>query len=216
MTRTVRLAAPTLAVFLAAPVAAQLALATPESADETPPATIVLDAAGSFSWLEFSAGFVASIAAHELAHLGTSLIVGGDPSVGFRNGRPVVYSGIDLDAHPHRQFAFAASGMGMQLLINEVVLDWPRGPGRAGEFERGLLAGGIGTVLFYFTIGRTSSVSDVRQMADNSGLSTWALTAIFGGVAATDVLRIALDQRYAHFFASPGPEGLRFGLTLTH
>ena len=68
-------------------------------------------------------------------------------------------------------------------------------------------------MLFYFTIGRTASVGDVSNMVDNSGFSAWGLSAIFGGVAALDVARIALRQRYAHFFAFPGREGaLHFGI----
>ena len=172
---------------------------------------------GSFSWLEFGVGFMASIVAHEAGHILASLAVGGDPSVGFDTGRPVVYSGIDAFAHPNKQFAFSASGMAVQLLINEVILDWPRGPGVAGEFERGMLASGVGTVLFYFTIGRNSSVGDVNWMARSSGLSKWGLTAIYGGVALSDVVRISLRERYAHFFAFPGSAGtLNIGMSLSH
>lgn len=172
----------------------------------------------SFSWPKFVAGFVASLAAHESGHLITSVVVGGSPSIGLDKGRPVVHSGIDPVLNPNRQFAFSAAGMAVQLLINEAILDWPRDqPGVAGEFERGVLAGGIGTVLFYFTAGRSSPVSDVQWMADTSGLSKWTLTAIFGGVAALDVARIALKERYAHFFAFPGPSGsLHLGLTVGH
>lgn len=170
----------------------------------------------SFSWPRFVGGFVASLAAHEAAHIAASLIVGGNPSIGFSSGRPVMHSGIDAVAHPNQQFAFSASGMVVQLLINEVILDWPRPErGIAGEFERGVLAGGVGTVLFYFTIGRGSGVSDVQWMDDTSGLSKWSLTAIFGGVAALDVARVLLDRRYARFFAFPDGAGqLHLGLTL--
>lgn len=171
---------------------------------------------GSFSWLEFGVGFIASIAAHDAGHLLTLLAVGGSPSVGFDAGRPVVHSNLDPVAHPNKQFAFAASGMAVQLLINEIILDWPRGLGVAGEFERGMLAGGIGTVLFYFTIGRNSTVGDVHWMARSSGLSKWGLTAVYGGVALTQVLRISLKQRYARFFAFPGSAGtLNIGMSLS-
>ncbi len=171
----------------------------------------------SFSWLKFGMGFMASIAAHEAGHILTSLAVGGDPSVGFDTGRPVVYSGIDAFAHPNKQFAFSASGMAVQLLINEAILDWPHAQGVAGEFERGMLASGIGTVLFYFTVGRNSSVGDVDWMARSSGLSKWGLTAIYGGIALSDVLRISLRERYAHFFAFPGSTGaLNIGMSLSH
>lgn len=171
----------------------------------------------SFSWPRFVGGFVASLATHEAAHIAVSLIVGANPSIGFNSGRPVMHSGIDAIAHPDQQFAFSASGMVVQLLINEVILDWPRPDrGIAGEFERGVLAGGVGTVLFYFTIGRGSGVSDVQWMDDTSGLSKWSLMAIFGGVAALDVARVLLDRRYAHFFAFPDGTGrLHLGLTMS-
>ena len=166
------------------------------------------------AWARFLGGAASSILAHEAAHVTAAALMGGSPSFGFDRGRPVVYSGITTGVHPHRQFVFSASGMSMQLLLNEVILDWPQEEGeRAGAFERGLLAGGVVTVLFYFTIGRTATVSDVTQMAQYSGLSRWSLVAIFGGVAATDVVRIVLRDRYGpHFFALPGPDRtLRLG-----
>ena len=159
-------------------------------------------------WLTFVGGVITSIASHESAHVLASIAMGGTPSFGFDRSRPVIYSGINPTTDPHRQFVFSASGMSTQLLLNEVLLDWPHSHGgRAGAFERGLLAGGVGTVVFYFTIGRNASVSDVDQMARYSGLDKWSLTAIFGGVAATDVIRIMLNDRYGpHFFALPGPD----------
>jgi hypothetical protein len=52
-------------------------------------------------------------------------------------------------------------------------------------------------------------------MSVNSSLSKWDLTAIFGGVAATDVVRMLLKPRYAHFFAYPAPaHGLTVGMRL--
>jgi hypothetical protein len=160
-----------------------------------------------FSWPKFVLGFFSSIAAHEATHFATSFVVGATPSLGFDKGRPVVHSGIDGDLDPHKQFAFSSSGMGLQLLLNEAILWWPRAEGVAGEFERGILAGGIGTVLFYFTLGRNSPVGDVYWMDQTSSLSKWGLTAIFGGVAATEVLRIVLRKRYMPFFWFPGPDG---------
>jgi len=168
-----------------------------------------------FSWPKFAAGFVTSLAAHETAHILTAVAMGGHVSLGFNSGRPVIQSGIDSVRHPTRQFFFSAAGMSTQLLINEVILDWPHGPGVSGEFERGVLASGIATVVFYFTVGRDSQVSDVQQMSVNSSLSKWDLTAIFGGIAATDVVRMLLKPRYAHFFAYPAPKhGLTVGMRL--
>lgn len=166
-------------------------------------------AQGTPAWLSFLAGGVSSILAHEAGHVVSSAMLGGSPSLGFDQGRPVIYSGIPSGTHPDRSFVFSASGMTVQLALNEVILAWPRMRGaRGGAFERGVLAGGIGTVLFYFTVGRNAAVSDVAQMARHSGLSKWTLTAIFGGVAASEVLRIALSDRYGpHFFVMPGREG---------
>jgi len=157
-----------------------------------------------FSWLSFLAGAATSIAAHEASHVATALVLGGSPSLNLDKGRPVIRSGIDASVHPARQFTFSAAGMSTQLVINELLLDLPRGSQSAGEFERGVLAGGVATAVFYFTIGRNAAVSDVQQMAANSGLSKWALTGIFGGVALSDVVRIATHKRYANFFAVPG------------
>src|SRR5882724_7803050 len=139
--------------------------------------------APAFSVPQFVAGAAVSLAAHETAHVLTSLAMGGHPSFGFNSGRPVIHSGIDTVAHPNRQFAFSAAGMTMQLVLDEIILDAPHDDGPAGSFEKGMLASGVGTVVFYFTIGRNASVSDVSQMAGNSGLSKWTLTAMFGSVA---------------------------------
>lgn len=165
-------------------------------------------AQGLPGWAQFAGGVLASVLAHEAGHVTASALLGGSPSLGFDHGRPVIYSGINAGANPDRQFVFSASGMTVQLLLNEVLLNWPHQEGeRAGAFERGVLAGGVGTVLFYFTIGRTASVSDVTQMARYSGLDRWSLAAIFGGVAATEVVRILRSDRYGpHFFVMPGPE----------
>ncbi|HEY2824592.1 MAG TPA: hypothetical protein VGI83_03515 [Gemmatimonadales bacterium] len=160
-----------------------------------------------FSIGKFAAGFATSLAAHESAHVLTALAVGGHPSFGFNQFRPVIHSGIDTAAHPSRQVAFSAAGMTMQLVLDEIILDAPHGPGRAGAFEKGMLASGIGTVIFYFTIGRDASVSDVSQMAVNSGASKWTLTAMFGSVAVLDAVRVVTRQRYAHFFTAPTSDG---------
>ena len=166
-----------------------------------------------FSWGSFAVGAVTSIAAHEASHVITSIVAGGSPGLHFDRGRPVISSGIESTVHPTRQFAFAASGMVTQFLLNELILDSPRDSGRAGEFERGVLAGGVGTVVFYFTLGRNAKVSDVQQMTQNSSLSKGTLTAIFGTAAAFDVIRILSRKRYAQFLAVPDRAGgLRLGV----
>ena len=70
-----------------------------------------------------------------------------------------MYSGINIDKHPHKQFVFSAAGLTTQALINEGILDIPHA--RGSSLERGILAGGIGTTLFYITLGRNGAVSDI-------------------------------------------------------
>ena len=78
-----------------------------------------------------------------------------------------------------------------------------------------MLTSGIATSLFYVTIGRTGSVSDVDYMARTSTLSKTTISAIFGGVALIHIWRITHDNRYAEFFARPNPlGGMRVGVTL--
>ncbi len=160
-----------------------------------------------FSWPRFGAGVAVSIAGHELAHVVTAVALGGHPSLYFDAGRPVIHSGIDGVQHPTRCFTFSAAGMAVQLLADEVLLDWPRRDGGPGEFERGVLAGGVGTVMFYLTLGRNAAAGDVEQMHYYSGLSPWTITAIAGGLAASDLLRMVLKQQRPHFFAAPTRDG---------
>jgi hypothetical protein len=99
--------------------------------------------------------------------------------------------------------------------VDEGILDAPHGSRPAGPFERGMLAGGIATSLFYVTIGRNGSVSDVEFMQRTSHLSKAAITAIYGGIALMHTIRIARGTRYADFFAQPDPLGsLRVGVRL--
>lgn len=133
-------------------------------------------------WRRFAFGFAASILAHESAHVLSSLAMGFHPYIAFDKGRPTVYSGIDSDKHPDKQFIFSAAGLTTQALINEAILDIPHSHG--GAIERGILAGGIGTTLFYITIGRNASVSDISVMARTSSLSKTQLSLTFGGVSA--------------------------------
>lgn len=167
--------------------------------------------------LKFALGFAASILAHEGAHVVASYAVGGHPSFGFNKWRPTIYSGIDARIDPHKQFIFSAAGLTVQTLMDETLLDVPHARGSiAGPFERGLLAGGIGTVLFYITLGRTGSVSDVTFMANTSSLSKTQISLIYGGIAALHVVRIHFKDRYAHFFSVPDAGGrLRLGVNIT-
>ena len=173
-------------------------------------------ASSSHHWWElFATGFVSSILAHEGGHIAAAYAVGGKPSFGFNEGRPTIYSGIDAGLQPHKQFVFSSAGLTVQSLIDEGILDAPHGTAPAGAFERGVLAGGIATSVFYVTIGRNGSVSDVEFMQRTSRLSKGAITAIYGGVALVHTLRIMHDRRYADFFAQPDPRGgLRIGLNL--
>ncbi|MDP9206754.1 MAG: hypothetical protein M3P12_15115, partial [Gemmatimonadota bacterium] len=129
--------------------------------------------AGNY-WRRFAVGFGASILAHETAHILTSIAVGAHPYVAFDKGRPTVYSGMDSNKHPHKQFLFSAAGLTTQALVNEGILDIGHGCGNA--MERGILAGGIATTLFYITLGRNGSVSDISLMARTSSLSKTQLS----------------------------------------
>lgn len=164
-------------------------------------------------WRDFALGAATSLLLHEAGHVGTSLALGARPSFGFDRGRPTVYSGIDPIAEPRKQFLFSTMGLDLQSLLDEVILDVPHR--RGAPFERGVLAAGVGTALFYVTLGRSASVSDIDLMSRTSSLSKTDLTAIYGGVALLHLLRIRHDGRYAHFFVRPSPrgeEGLRVGV----
>ncbi len=161
----------------------------------------------------FALGFISSILAHEAGHVIASYAVGGRPSFGFDKGRPTVYSGIDSNLEPRKQFIFSSAGLTVQTLMDELILDIPHA--RGGAFERGLLAGGIATTAFYITIGRSASVSDVTFMARTSSLSKSQVSLIFGAIAASHVLRIHYDDHYAHFFTAPTERGsLKVGVVV--
>jgi hypothetical protein len=160
-------------------------------------------------WRLFAFGFAGSIVAHETAHVLMSYAVGAHPYFGLDHGRPTVYSGIDSRLHPTRQFLFSAAGLTTQALLNEAILDIPHS--RGGAIERGILAGGIGTTLFYVTIGRNASVSDISYMARTSSLSKTQVSLIFGGVSAIHAWRVSRDPRYSHFFVSPTENGMVAG-----
>jgi hypothetical protein len=162
-------------------------------------------------WRLFAFGFAGSILAHEMAHVLTSYAVGAHPYFAFDHGRPTVFSGIDSRLHPHKQFLFSAAGLTTQALLDEAILDIPHS--RGGAIERGILAGGIGTTLFYITLGRNGSVSDIAFMARTSSLSKTQLSFIFGGVSAIHAWRISRDPRYAHFFVRPAGSGAVVGFS---
>jgi hypothetical protein len=168
--------------------------------------------------LRFALGFVTSILAHESGHVIASYAVGGHPSFGFNKGRPTVYSGIDSRIDPHKQFIFSSAGLNVQTIMDETLLDIHHKRGSvAGPFERGLLAGGLGTVLFYITLGRSASVSDVTFMAKTSSLSKTQVSLIYGTIAAAQIIRIHYKNRFAHFFTVPDGNGrLRVGMGIVN
>ncbi|MEO7086041.1 MAG: hypothetical protein ABI442_08205 [Gemmatimonadaceae bacterium] len=165
-------------------------------------------------WRNLTLGAVSSIMLHEMGHIGVALAYGHNPTFGFDKLRPTIYSGINSHTEPHEQFLFSAAGLTVQNLLDEAILDIPHNRGSA--FERGLLGGGIGTTLFYLTIGRTGSVSDVDFMARTHALNKLEITAIFGGVSALHTFRMWRDPHYANFFARPRDDGgLDVGLGFT-
>jgi hypothetical protein len=164
-------------------------------------------------WRSVAAGFATSLLAHEGAHVVTSLAVGARPGFRLSKGRPTVMSGISATLEPRKQFLFSSMGLNVQAALDEAILDTPHRKG--GPFERGVLLGGIATTLFYVTIGRTASVSDIDLMARTSSLSKTDLTLLYGGVAMLHTIRIARDGRYANFFVRPAPAqepGLHVGV----
>jgi hypothetical protein len=165
----------------------------------------------SRQWGRFALGAASSIALHELGHVLASYALGARPSFGFDGARPTVYSGISERLEPRKQFLFSSAGLDAQLLLDETILDVPHR--RGGAFERGLLAGGLGTVAFYVTIGRNAPVSDVTRMAATSSLTRGQVSLIYGGVSALHAVRIARSGYYGKLFVAPGPDGeLRVGV----
>ena len=162
-------------------------------------------------WRRFALGFGVSILAHEAAHILTSLAVGAHPYIAFDKGRPTVFSGIDSQKEPRKQFLFSAAGLTTQALIDEAILDIPHS--RGGAIERGVLAGGIGTTFFYITLGRNGSVSDISMMARTSSLSKTQLSLIFGGFSAIHAWRATRDPKYNHFFVRPTGNGAEVGFS---
>ena len=204
----------TLATFIALTgcLSSPASLGAQDRPNAAPADSVRRDAHPRHYWRRMAAGFATSLLAHEGAHVVTALAVGGRPSFGFSKGRPTVYSGLDAVTQPREQFLFSSMGLNVQALIDEVILDVPHQ--RGGAFERGVLASGIATALFYVTIGRTASVSDVDFMARTSSLSKTDISLIYGGVAVMHAVRVHYDEHYANFFVRPAPlgeRGLRIG-----
>jgi hypothetical protein len=215
-TRAVRRLVLAGALLAARGLSPAILLAQGSAGGATPADSARRDARPPHYWRSMAAGFAASIIAHEGAHVVTSYAVGGHPTLGFDKGRPTVYSGIDALKDPTRQFLFSSMGLNVQAVLDEAILDAPHAS-RGAPFERGVLAGGIATALFYITVGRTASVSDVDFMARTSSLSKTDIAFIYGGVALMHTLRIHRDARYANFFVRPmpvGERGLRLGVSL--
>jgi hypothetical protein len=160
-------------------------------------------------WVRLGAGAATSILLHEAGHIGASIISGAHPSFGFDKGRPTIYSGIDSDLHPRTQFWFSSAGLNVQTLLDEAILDIPHNRGSA--FERGLIGGGIGTTVFYLTIGRSGSVSDVDFMSHTGIMTKTQVTVLYGSIAALHTWRVSRNPAYNNFFAWPSAHGLDFG-----
>ena len=169
-----------------------------QAADSVPPLS-------TNYWQKFGLGVTTSLLLHEAGHLVTSVAVGGHPSFGFDTGRPTIYSGLNSHIEPHKQFLFSVAGLTIQNLLDEAILDIPHRRGSA--FERGILGGGLGTTIFYLTIGRQGSVSDIDYIARTHGMSKTQATLLFGGITTVHILRMSRDPHYANFFARPRPDG---------
>jgi hypothetical protein len=192
------------------PLATLIAIAAPCRAQDSTTANTTTRAA---YWTRFTGGAISSILLHEAGHIATSYAVGGHPTFGFNEYRPTIYSGINSHIEPHKQFLFSAAGLTVQSLLDEAILDIPHS--RGGVFERGLLGGGIGTTVFYLTIGRWGSVSDVDFMARTHALTKTQITLILGSIALEHSIRISRDPSYANFFARPSVDGrVRLGVEL--
>jgi hypothetical protein len=173
------------------------------------PATAQDSVTMSQSPQRFVFGATSSLLLHEAGHVLASLFLGARPSFGFDTGRPTVYSGIDAQAEPHKQFLFSSAGLNAQGFANELILDVPHDGG--GSFERGFLAGGIATAAFYLTLGRSGSVSDIAFIASTHGMTKTQATLLYGGVALEQIVRISRSERYANFFAFPTKNGVALG-----
>jgi hypothetical protein len=166
---------------------------------------------GRKAWL---LGAVTSLAAHEAGHVVASLAMGRHPSLRMDKGRPTIFSGINITGEPHKQLVFSSAGLVVQAILDELMLDLPHGD---SPFKRGVIASGIGTVLFYITLGRNGAVSDIALIARTSGLSKGQVSLIAGGVAAMHGARFGFDDRYGRLFFAPTGDGrMKLGVKFTH
>lgn len=186
---------------------------TPDSAPKKFSREDSVRAARSRFYNRFAAGAVVSILLHESAHFASAYAMGYHPHLGFYGFRPTVFSGIDESGNRHDQFVFSGAGLAAQELLDELILDIPHRRGSA--FERGILAGGIGTTIFYVSLGRNAQVSDISVMSRTSSLSKTQLSLIFGSVAALHAARMSRDHAYSHFFIAPSSTGgLKAGVSI--
>lgn len=156
-------------------------------------------------------GATTSIALHELAHITTALALGAHPTFGFNDFRPTIYSGINSRIAPHKQFLFSSAGLDVQNLLDEAILDIAHSRGSA--FERGVLGGGIGTTLFYLTIGRTGSVSDIEYIARTHAMTKTQATLLYGAIAGSHIWRMSRNPHYANFFVRARGGAAELGLS---
>jgi hypothetical protein len=150
-------------------------------------------------------GAVTSLTAHEASHILASYAQGRHPSLRLDKGRPTIFSGINIYSEPHKQLVFSSAGLVTQAVLDELVLDLPHASD--SPFKRGMLACGLGTVLFYVTFGRNGAVSDIALIARTSGMSKGEVSLIAGSVAAVHALRFHFDRRFGSLFFEPTYDG---------
>ncbi len=200
-------------MLLPATLAAQQSVSADSLPLQPPPQTTHSARARPHYWRNMAFGFASSIALHELGHITAALAVGAHPHLGFDKGRPTIYSGIDPTLDRRKQFIFSSAGLNVQAVLDEAILDIPHAKG--SPFERGILTGGIATAVFYATLGRNASNSDITFMARTSSLNKTQASLIYAGLAALHTIRIARDGHYANFFLRPSPtQGMRVGVMI--
>lgn len=169
------------------------------------------DSARSHPRRAWVAGAVASYLAHEAGHVVSSYALGATPRFRFDRGRPTVFSGLSIEEDAHKQLVFSSMGLVVQAVLDEAILDLPGA--KDSPFARGMLASGLGTVLFYVTAGRNGAVSDIALISRTSGLTKGQVSLIAGGVAALHAVRFAHARGLGALFVLPSADGrLRVGL----
>src|SRR6185312_5916258 len=74
-------------------------------------------------------------------------------------------------------------------------------------------AGGIGTTIFYLTIGRTGSVSDIDYIARTHAMTKTQATLLYGAIAGSHIWRMSRDSHYADFFVRARGGSAQLGLS---